>query len=66
MDQIDEPRYSELGTGGSRPPGSSWGVFGADEEVGTLNRVTADAIVHAASLVTSGQVFSLNWDIDKP
>lgn len=49
-----------------RPAGSSWGVFGETDEVGTLNLITPDLVRHAASLVRWGTVFSLNWRADLP
>lgn len=60
------PRYEDLPIDPSRPPGSAWGVFGDDDEVGTLNFIT-DADVQAASAsVVEGAVFPLNWSIDWP
>jgi kynurenine formamidase len=38
---------------------SNWGRWGADDERGTLNFVTADVVQRAAGLVRRGQVFSL-------
>jgi kynurenine formamidase len=40
----------------------NWGRWGADDEIGTLNLITADAVAHAASLVTHGKVFALGVD----
>jgi kynurenine formamidase len=37
----------------------NWGRWGADDERGTLNYITPDAIVKAAGLVKRGAVFSL-------
>ena len=37
----------------------NWGKWGADDERGTLNYITADQIVGAAALVKRGAVFSL-------
>src|SRR5216684_8317569 len=37
----------------------NWGRWGADDERGTLNYVTPDAIVRAARLARRGAVFSL-------
>jgi kynurenine formamidase len=38
---------------------SNWGRWGADDERGTLNLVTSDAVKRGASAVRSGRVFSL-------
>lgn len=42
----------------------NWGKWGPDDERGTLNYITADAIVRAARLVTRGAVFSLAVPFD--
>lgn len=57
------PRYDQLPEvdGGAR---SGWHVFGADDEVGRINLQTPEQILAAASLVRSGEVFSLNAPID--
>lgn len=36
----------------------NWGRWGPDDELGTLNHITAEAIRHAASLVRQGKVIS--------
>lgn len=36
----------------------NWGRWGSDDERGTLNFITPAALVHAASLITSGRVVS--------
>lgn len=59
------PPYERLGSDG-RPRGASWGLFGDDDEVGTINFLTAERVRGAAALVTRGKVFSLNWDLELP
>ncbi len=60
------PRFAELPIRPDAPPGSSWGVFGDDDEVGTLNFVQAESVAAAAALVRTGKVFSLNLDLELP
>ena len=60
------PRYSELPIDASKPARSAWGVFGDDDEIGTINLLTPERVLRAAALVRKGAVFSLNWDIEKP
>jgi kynurenine formamidase len=43
----------------------NWGRWGEDDERGTLNFVTPDKVVAAASLVRKGQVFSLAIPFDQ-
>src|SRR5205823_3412186 len=48
------------------PAGSSWGVFGDDDQYGTLNFIGPEQVVAAASLIRAGKVFPLNWDVKLP
>jgi kynurenine formamidase len=47
---------------------SNWGRWGAEDERGTLNLVTADAVLRGVAAVRSGRVFSLAipFDADGP
>jgi len=51
-------------------PGSglphSWDVFGEKDEVGTVNRITTDAVSAAARLITAGQRIGLTLPISLP
>jgi hypothetical protein len=54
------PTYAELLQRRDAPPGSSWGVFGADDEVGTLNFLSPARVLEAVSCVRRGVVFNLD------
>ncbi|MGE3772767.1 MAG: cyclase family protein [Gammaproteobacteria bacterium] len=43
----------------------NWGRWGADDEIGTLNFVTAAEVAAAAGLVRRGRVFSLGLDFNR-
>lgn len=43
---------------------SNWGRWGKDDEVGTLNHISSEDIVGAASLIRKGKVFSLALPFD--
>jgi kynurenine formamidase len=43
---------------------SNWGRFGADDQLGTVNHITAEKRIAAAGLVKTGQVFSLAVDFE--
>src|SRR2546425_207006 len=43
---------------------SNWGRWGKDDQVGTLNHVTPEDIVKAASLIRTGKVFALGIPLD--
>jgi kynurenine formamidase len=60
------PRYRDLPVDPSKPAGSAWGVFGDDDEVGTINLLTPERVRRGAALVRKGSVFSLNWDVELP
>jgi kynurenine formamidase len=55
------PSYDELAT--STPPGSSWSVFGADDELGTINFLTPERVAAAAALVHRGRRFGLDHPV---
>ena len=60
----DVPSYESLLARTDAPPGSSWGLFGADDEIGTLNFLAPEQRVRAAGLVRSGRTFSLDLPLD--
>jgi len=60
------PSYNELPIRAGAPQGAAWGVFGDDDEVGTINLMTPDRVVAAASSIRSGKVFALNLPINIP
>ncbi len=45
------------------PPGSSWGLWGDDDQLGTLNLLTDERTRQAGTLIQRGSVFSLNLPI---
>ena len=54
------PRYGDLLERDDAPPGSSWGLFGRDDQHGTLNFITPYAVRRAAALVKRGETFGLD------
>ncbi|SRR6266568_8361115 len=60
------PRYKNLPIAPGLPEHSAWKLFGKDDQLGTLNLLTADRVKRAARLVRRGAVFPLNWRIDTP
>ncbi len=60
------PTYAELPIKPDYPPHSAWGVFGDDDQIGTLNLLTPERVAAAARLVQQGQVFALNWELELP
>lgn len=61
------PSWTELAAGErTSQAGTCWGVFGDDDEIGTLNLVGRDQALHGLAAVRDGATFSLNWDVDQP
>lgn len=58
------PNYAALRARTDAPRGSSWGVFGADDELGTINFLTPQRVVEAATCVRRGAVFNLDCALD--
>jgi hypothetical protein len=56
------PGYDELPVRPDAPAGSSWGLWGDDDRLGTLNLLTPERVVRSARLVRRGAVFPLDWD----
>jgi kynurenine formamidase len=61
---VGVPTYAELRARTDAPPGSSWGVFGQDDEVGTINFLTPDRVIAAAQAVRRGAVFNMDHTLD--
>ncbi|MGF7160988.1 hypothetical protein FHS85_002619 [Rhodoligotrophos appendicifer] len=57
-------KYADLLARTDAPPGSSWGLFGADDELGSLNFLTPARVRDAAGLVKRGTVFNLDCALD--
>jgi hypothetical protein len=60
------PSYAELPVRAGLPAGSAWEVFGANDSLGTVNHLGSREVLNAASHVSSGEVFALNWDVSLP
>jgi hypothetical protein len=65
-DLSDElPAYADLPVIDGAPPGSSWGVWGADDRLGALNLLTPARVAAAASEIRTGRVFPLDLGLDE-
>jgi len=60
------PSYDELPVRAGAPAGAAWGVFGDDDEVGTINLLTPERVIAAADSIRTGKVFALNLPINIP
>lgn len=53
------PDFDDLPLKPSHPQGSSWGLWGDNDELGTLNFLTLDIVYAASREVLSGKVIPL-------
>lgn len=60
------PRHHQLPVREGAPAGAAWGVFGDDDQLGTINLLTPATVVEAAGSIRSGRTFALNLSIDIP
>jgi kynurenine formamidase len=56
--------YRELLAREDAPPGSSWGLFGPADQLGTLNFIGPSEVAYATSLVQEGAVFDLDYPLN--
>jgi len=63
---VDLPSYDQLPVGSSKPPRSSWGLWGDDDQLGTLNLLTPDQAKRGLGCATHGKVFPLNCKLELP
>jgi hypothetical protein len=49
-----------------RPPGSTWGDFGADDQLGRLNLLTREKVLQGIAEVREGRSFCLSLPLDYP
>ncbi len=49
-----------------RPPGSNWGDWGPDDQLGRLNLLTADKVLNGVAEVKEGKTFCLSLPLDYP
>lgn len=62
--KADVPSYAELQRRRDAPEGSSWGVFGAGDEIGAINFLTPEAVRRGAAAVRTGRMFTLDHPLD--
>jgi hypothetical protein len=62
----DVPDYERLPIREGAPAGAAWGVFGEDDQLGTINLLTPERVRQAAAFIRNGRVFALNLPINIP
>ena len=56
---MPRPRFDDLPLSPNDPKGSAWGLYGKDDELGTLNLITEDVVKAAVKEVKHGIVVPL-------
>ena len=57
------PKFTDLPLNASHPPRSAWGLYGDDDERGTLNLLTPERTKEAAKEIQTGVSIGLNWPL---
>jgi hypothetical protein len=59
--QLTTSLFSALDKSG--PHHNAWGLYGANDQLGTLNRLTDTIVTDAAKEIKTGTRISLNWPL---
>jgi hypothetical protein len=59
---IQRPNFDDLPLRQGDPKCSAWGLWGKDDELGTLNLITDDVRIAAASEVKLGRAINLKYE----
>ncbi|TVY55683.1 hypothetical protein LCER1_G002762 [Lachnellula cervina] len=60
------PPFSSLPLQKNGIRGNAWGLFGKDDELGMLNRLTPETTLAATKEIVHGIRISTDWSLDKP
>ncbi len=67
MAASQRPPFEALPLDPNGPPGNAWGLYGDDDELGTLHLLTPDVVASAASgEIRTGERVALDWALTKP
>ncbi|GME63438.1 hypothetical protein GTA08_BOTSDO05670 [Neofusicoccum parvum] len=58
------PKFFDLPLRKGDPHHSAWGLYGENDELGFLNRLTEDVVLEAAKEIKTGTRISLDWPLD--
>lgn len=61
---VDTPTYAQLQARTDGRAGTAWGVFGDEDELGTLNHLTPKSVLAALDTVKVGRSIGLNLPLD--
>lgn len=63
---MELPDFDDLTLDPSGPIANTWGLFGADDELGLLNLLTPDVVAAAAQEIRTGKRIALDHPLDFP
>jgi hypothetical protein len=63
---VARPRFGDLPVSPDAPPRSAWGLYGPDDDLGTLNLLTPERVVAAASCIRTGKRFTIGLPLNLP
>lgn len=63
---IPRPRFEDLPLCKGNPKGSAWGLWGDEDELGTLNLLTPEIVAQASKEAHNGLVVPLNLPLESP
>lgn len=58
------PPFDSLPLRKDGPRGNAWGLYGDDDELGTINMLTAENTANAAKEITDGTRIPTDWPLD--
>lgn len=60
------PSYDELPLDESKPPRSSWGLWGDEDQLGAMNKLTSESTLRGVKCANQGKTIPLNWKLEEP
>ncbi|KAJ3343904.1 U4/U6-U5 snRNP complex subunit dib1 [Gonapodya sp. JEL0774] len=66
IEKGDLPAFKDFPLDPAHPPLAAWSLWGEGDHLGTLNLLTPSRVKEGSKLVQSGEVFPLNWELEKP
>ena len=66
MPAVELPRYDQLPRQEALRARHAWGVFGADDDLGTINLLTREVVLQASQEIQRGTVHNLCLPLDVP
>ena len=66
LQQAKRPAFDALPLDKNGPPGNAWGLYGKQDQLGSLNQLTPAVVANAAKEIRTGERVSLDWTLNNP